>query len=76
MAGMLASQFAMGNMDFADTGLGNAGKTVSSMGSMMAMFNPLAGLGMTLAGGAMGAKTPGGGMLAGAVLNKLLENKN
>lgn len=66
IAAMLASQFAMGKMDFADTGLGNAGRTISSLGSTMAMFNPLAGLGMTLAGGALGAKTPGGGALAGA----------
>lgn len=66
MASMLASQYMMGKMDFADTGLGNAGKTVSSMGSMVGMVNPLAGLGMTLAGGALGAKTPGGGALMGA----------
>lgn len=66
LAAMLASQFAMGKMDFADTGLGNAGKTVSSVGSMATMFNPLAGLGLTLAGGAMGAKTPQGGILSGA----------
>ena len=66
MASMLASQYMMGKMDFADTGLGNAGKTVSSMGSMVGMVNPLAGLGVTLAGGALGAKTPGGGALMGA----------
>ena len=66
MASMLASQYMMGKMDFADTGLGGAGKTISSMGSMVGMVNPLAGLGVTLAGGALGAKTPGGGALMGA----------
>jgi hypothetical protein len=66
VAGMLASQFAMGNMDFADTGLGGAGKTLSSTGSMLAMFNPMMGLGLTLGGGALGAKTAEGGALAGA----------
>lgn len=66
MAAMLASQFAMGRMNFADTGLGGAGQTVSSLGSMAAMFNPLAGLGLTMAGGALGAKTVQGGMLSGA----------
>jgi len=66
VAAMLASQFAMGKMDFADTGLGGAGKTLASTGSMIAMFNPLMGLGMTLGGGALGAKTGAGGLVAGA----------
>lgn len=66
IASMLASTALMNNFQFADTGLGSAGNTIGSMGSMFAMFNPLAGLGLTLAGGALGAKTPGGGALAGA----------
>lgn len=66
LASMMASTALMNNFEFADTGLGSAGNTIGSMGSMVAMFNPLAGLGLTLAGGALGAKTPGGGALAGA----------
>lgn len=66
IASTLISQALMGQMGFADTGLGGAGQTVASMGSMVGMFNPLAGLGLTLAGGALGAKTAGGGALTGA----------
>ena len=66
IASTLASQALMGQMGFADTGLGGVGGTVSSMGGMVGMFNPLAGLGLTMAGGALGAKTPGGGALMGA----------
>jgi len=66
LASMMGSAALMNNFQFADTGLGSAGNTIGSMGSMVAMFNPMAGLGLTLAGGALGAKTPGGGALAGA----------
>ena len=66
IASMLASTALMNRFEMADTGLGSVGNTLGSAGSMVAMFNPLAGLGLTLAGGAIGAKTPGGGALAGA----------
>jgi len=66
IAAMLASQALMGQMSMANTGLGNVGGTLAQTGSMVAMFNPLAGLGLTLGGGALGAKTVGGGALAGA----------